>query len=54
MAKIKIIPIDFLPKCPHCEKELEIIGIASTGALSATKLFVCPHCRKIIGPVYKA
>lgn len=53
MSKVKIVPVDFLPKCPYCEREIEEIGIVSTGALSVTKILVCPHCRKIIGPVYK-
>ena len=54
MAKTKVISVDFLPICPYCETELEEIGKASTGALSATKILVCPHCRKILGTVYNA
>lgn len=30
MAKTKLIRVDFLPKCPYCEKELEEIGSVST------------------------
>ena len=52
MTKIKVINVDFIPKCPYCEKELEELGSLSTGVLSVTKIIVCPHCRKILGPIY--
>jgi hypothetical protein len=54
MSKSKLINVDFLPKCPHCEKELPEVGIVSTGALSITKILVCPHCKKVLGPIYRA
>ena len=54
MSKTKIVSVDFLPKCPYCEMELEGIGSISTGAFSITNILVCPYCRKVLGPVYKA
>lgn len=54
MAKIKLISVDFLPKCPYCEKELKEIGSISAGAFSITKILICPYCKKILGPIYKA
>lgn len=53
MAIVKIVKVDFVPKCPYCERELEEVGSLSTGVLSVTKVLVCPHCRKILGSVYK-
>ncbi len=54
MSSVKIVKVDFTPKCPYCERELEEVGTVSTGVLSATKVLVCPFCRKIIGTVYRA
>ncbi|HEY5586863.1 MAG TPA: hypothetical protein VIK78_20530 [Ruminiclostridium sp.] len=54
MARAKLVSVDFIPKCPYCEKELEQIGSLSTGILSVTKIIVCPYCRKILGSVYRA
>ena len=54
MSKSKIVSVDFLPKCPYCEKELEEIGCVKTGTLSYTKILVCPYCRKVLGPVCEA
>lgn len=54
MANTKIVSVDFTPKCPYCEKELDEIGKVNTGILSVTKILVCPHCRKVLGTIYKA
>lgn len=48
MSKIKLVSTDTVPKCPHCEKELETIERTHTGLLSSTVVYICPHCKKIL------
>ena len=42
---------DFLPVCPHCEKEMdELLALRlATSVLSKGLLYCCPHCRKVLG-----
>lgn len=43
---------DKWPICPHCEKEIkEMRYFEQSGifALKASRLFVCPHCLKVLG-----
>jgi hypothetical protein len=55
MAKIKYKPIkedDKFPICPHCEKPIEEMRYFEQEGLVAMKvarLFVCPHCMKVLG-----
>lgn len=53
MGTVKIVNVDYLPVCPHCSTELDEIGSVTTGFLAATRVLVCPHCRKVLGTVYK-
>ena len=55
MNKIEYIPIKNdheWPICPHCEKEMkEIRYFEQTGVikLKVIRIFVCPHCKKVLG-----
>jgi hypothetical protein len=55
MGKIQYTPIeqeDLWPICPYCEKKIrEIKYFAQTGVirLKVVRVFVCPHCLKILG-----
>ena len=43
---------DFLPVCPHCEKEIRRVSyFEQTGIirLKVVRIFVCPHCQKVLG-----
>ncbi len=52
MAKIKIVSVDKIPLCPHCEKELDTIEQVSKGIFSSTVVYICPHCNKVISIGY--
>jgi len=55
MGKINYSPIrdeDKKPICPHCEKQIdEMRYFEQTGVvrMKVIRLFVCPHCLKILG-----
>ena len=55
MGKIEYTPIrsdDEWPLCPHCETEIkEIRYFEQTGVvrMKVIRVFVCPHCKKVIG-----
>lgn len=48
MSNVKIINTDTVPKCPYCEKSLEIIERTHAGILGSTVVYICPHCRKLL------
>lgn len=48
MSKIKIVDTETIPKCPYCEKELEIIERSFTSMLSSNVVYICPHCKKLL------
>lgn len=54
MTEVSIVKMDVTPKCPYCEKDLDQIGKVNTGFLSVTKILICPHCKKVLGTIYKA
>ncbi len=38
------------PVCPHCEKEIQDVHWRQMRtALQAEYLYMCPHCRKVLG-----
>jgi len=55
MAKIEYEPVrdeDKLPICPHCEEEMDTINYyerAGFWHVSKVRVFVCPHCNKVLG-----
>jgi transposase-like protein len=50
MAKnVNIIEIDDIPKCPYCERDLDEIGKVARGVFAATNVYICPHCKKVLG-----
>lgn len=54
MSKISIVEVDYLPVCPHCEKEMEEIAKINRGIFAYVNIYVCPHCRKVLGTTYNA
>lgn len=51
-TKMEYKCMEVLPVCPHCDKEIEEIGyIEQTGIvrLKVVRVFICPHCRKVLG-----
>ena len=54
--------VDYDPKCPYCDKEIEHLKIHHSEAsrflglkLSAKLgVFSCPHCRRILGIASRA
>ena len=55
MGKLEFKPIteeDAWPICPHCEREIKDVipyfEQAGVIAMKVTRIFVCPHCRKVI------
>ena len=49
MPEIRVEPSDVLPLCPHCEAELDHIKKVEHGVLEKHVIYICPHCRKILG-----
>ena len=53
MAKIEFTPIkedDRAPVCPYCEKEIqEVRYFERPGIMKIIRLFVRPHCMKVLG-----
>jgi uncharacterized protein with PIN domain len=55
MPKIEYKPIkddDKQPICPHCEKPItEVRYFEQSGkiAMKVARLYVCPHCLKVLG-----
>ena len=40
------------PICPHCEKEIDSMQYfeqSGVVAMKVIRLFVCPHCLKVLG-----
>ena len=52
MANIKVIKTDSLPKCPHCEQELDTIEKVEHGQLETHVVYICPKCKKILSIGY--
>lgn len=48
MPKIKIVDVNILPICPHCGKELDRIERLYKGIISATIVYMCPYCKKVL------
>ena len=53
---------DYEPKCPHCEAELETVGLHEGEPItflgvkwkgSTLAIFSCPKCHKIIGTAHQ-
>lgn len=49
MAKIKIVEMNFVPKCPHCDSLLNEIAHLEKGIVFTENIFACPICKKILG-----
>lgn len=48
--KIPQKEVDYAPKCPHCEKDMhEIHWRQMRTTMYHEYLYMCPHCRKVIG-----
>lgn len=52
MPKIKIVKVDTLPLCPHCEKQLSTIEKIDNGFFHKNVIYICPYCKKIISIGY--
>lgn len=52
MPKVKYVEVEELPKCPYCDKDLNVIHTISKGFIAQIKAFICPHCRKLLGIAY--
>ena len=46
---------DFLPVCPHCEKEMNrlLARKLTASILSRRLVYCCPNCRKAIGVTHR-
>lgn len=44
-------PVNVLPCCPHCKKDLDKIWVKSSGLgfKGQKEILLCPHCRSILG-----
>ena len=55
MTKLDYTPIkedDIGPICPYCEEEFQEVGYFEQRGfvkMKVVRLFVCPHCRKVLG-----
>lgn len=55
MGKIEYEAItddDMWPLCPHCEEEIKTVkfyGQTGSVRMKVVRIFVCPHCNKVIG-----
>lgn len=50
MEKIKIINSnESIPICPYCEKQLTTIEKINKGILDLSVIYLCPHCKKVLG-----
>ena len=55
MRKMDYLPIldeEKKPICPHCDKEIEDMRYfeqAGIIKMKVVRLFVCPHCLKVLG-----
>ena len=50
--EFKILKVESLPKCPHCDRELSGIHFRAQGLgflVARNAIYSCPHCRKILG-----
>lgn len=52
MAKVELIEVDVLPICPHCSKELDVIACIVKGFFAISKIYICPHYRRILSIGY--
>jgi transposase-like protein len=52
MPSINIVFSESLPKCPHCEKELETIEKIVHGEWEKHVVYICPSCKKILSIGY--
>ncbi len=50
-VEIKDAPVDAVPKCPKCEKDLEEIWMKCKGSgfVSQQQILMCPHCKSFLG-----
>jgi hypothetical protein len=46
---MKIDREDIVPVCPFCEEEVDKLIEVKRGWYAMNRVFVCPHCRKIVG-----
>lgn len=47
-TRIKRIKMEFVPRCPHCERELHEIAERSS-FWGNQNLLACPECHKVLG-----
>ena len=52
MSKLKLkLETGVLPRCPHCEKDIETVAYNELAGAAFGKRYVyfCPSCRKTLG-----
>lgn len=53
--KIHFVYVDekqVLPRCPYCKEDLNEICIINKGLIEQKPIYLCPHCRTLLGIGY--
>jgi hypothetical protein len=49
--KMEKAPESVIPKCPKCEKRLEVVWLKTKGLglIEQQQIIMCPHCETLLG-----